>query len=62
MNLSFELLTALRTLDEESIGDFVYTIRDREGLGWDGPRVVAWDHAAQIIKKVVAEANAGQPE
>lgn len=62
MNLSPELLAALRTLDEESIGDFVYTIREREGLGWDGPRVVAWSHAAQTIKKVVAEVNAGQPK
>ena len=26
-------------IEEFNIGDFVYAVKDREGNGWDGPRV-----------------------
>ena len=58
-----ELLTALRVLVAESVGDFTYTIRDRV-LGdpdwtgdstWDHPRVKAWSDASQTIERYVKE-------
>lgn len=32
-----EILKAL--LDEFTIGDYIYAVREREGLGWHGPKV-----------------------
>lgn len=49
-----ELGIALRTLLDESIGDFVYQIRDRELKGWDGPRVAAWSEACRMVEKYAA--------
>lgn len=28
-----------------NLGDLVYQVRDREGLGWDGPSVKSWSDA-----------------
>lgn len=44
-------LHALTTAKYVSLGDLVYDVREREGLGWDGPAVKAWSDA-------VTEANA----
>ena len=46
-----DLKKAIVTLSKESIGDFTYTIRDREMQGWDGPRVKAWSDASVTIDK-----------
>jgi hypothetical protein len=50
-----ELLAALRAIVAENPGDFVYTIRDNELLGWEGPRVKAWSDAVQVIERYVLE-------
>lgn len=50
-----ELLEALETLLREHISDWIYDIRAREGLGWDGPRVTAWGKACEIITNAVKE-------
>jgi len=49
--------TALEVLRElfqiGNLGDHVYRIRECEGLGWDGPKVIAWSnactHAQQLL-------------
>ncbi len=43
---------ALRTFLAESIGDRVYDIRERECLGWDGPRVKAWGEASVTLSRL----------
>lgn len=57
-----ELLWALRVLVKESVGDFVYTMRERvlddpdfTGNSWDHPRVADWGKASTIITDYVAE-------
>lgn len=45
------LIQALQILEAESIGDMVYDIRAEEQEDWDGPRVIAWSNACQIIKE-----------
>lgn len=36
------VLRALFSNDHLDLGDLVYYVRDREGLGWDGPAVKSW--------------------
>lgn len=50
-----DLARALRILVDESIGDMVYQIRDRELQGWQGPRVKAFGWACQIATKWAAD-------
>ena len=52
---------ALRVLMRESLGDFIYTIRERvledgtfKGSTWDHPRVRAWGEACKAIGRHVA--------
>lgn len=47
-----DLRQALQTLIHENVDEImVYHIRDREGKGWDGPRVVKFTEAFNIIAK-----------
>lgn len=50
---AFALLAAARELDRQSIGDFVYNIRDCELKGWEGPRVTAWGEASATLARIV---------
>jgi hypothetical protein len=59
-----DLQTALKTLlDDESVGDFIYSIRDRagesgepfEGSSWDHPRVRAYSDAIEALTKFQKE-------
>ncbi len=56
-----DLQEAIDTLHRESVGDFTYDIRDREGLGWEGPRVKAWSDAASVIRKYARPAPDLEP-
>jgi hypothetical protein len=47
------VLTALMTNPHLDLGDCVYTIREREGDGWDGPAVAAWGDAVSAAKKAL---------
>ena len=38
-------------IDEDFFNVMVYRIRDEEGEGWDGPRVVACGKAYDVIKQ-----------
>ena len=57
-NIPDDLAKAILALDAESVGDFIYHIRDRELLGWDGPRVTAWSDACATIYKYAKEIKA----
>ena len=52
----------MRVLVKESVGDFVYAMRERvlddpnwTGVSWDHPRVADWSKASSIIADYVAE-------
>lgn len=52
---------ALRGLmDNEHIdlGDQIYVVREREGLGWDGPSVKKWSDAITAAKDVLKTQSA----
>ncbi len=47
-------LKVLATLYEiRDLGDFIYTVRDSEGLGWEGPRVTQWNDACQLAEELI---------
>lgn len=37
------------------VGDFVYSIRDREGLGWEGPNVKTWSDASSLMAAIARQ-------
>lgn len=49
------LKLAAKVFADESIGDSIYDIRERERLGWDGPRVIAWGKASETIDRLRKE-------
>jgi len=46
-------ITACRAWTQESAGDFVYNIRERELEGWEGERVLAWAAADKAVREVM---------
>ena len=55
-----ELLEALKALlfhPHVNLGDLVYAVRDREGLGWTGRSVTAWNQAVLQAKAAIAKAE-----
>ena len=55
-----KLLAALQALMSNphiDLGDFVYLIRERESLGWDGPSVKAWSDADVAARAAITEAT-----
>lgn len=63
-----ELLSACRTLVKESLGDWIYDVRDRRdrddgfvGDSWDHPSVVAFGKACRIIERFVEATVQQQP-
>lgn len=57
-----EALEALLNNPHLNLGDLVYQVREREGLGWDGPAVKAWSEAVMKAKALAAgkEGNDGK--
>jgi hypothetical protein len=54
--LEKELLSALKELFENphlDLEDLVYTIREREGDGWDGNSVTQWSNAVTNAKNLL---------
>jgi hypothetical protein len=52
------LKEALQVLIDEHIDDMmVYQIRDSEGLGWDGPRVLDFITALKVIEQHLADSE-----
>ena len=51
-----ESLKVLRELfDIWSLGDTIYTVRECEGKGWDGPLVTRWSAAVARAEALIAE-------
>lgn len=47
-----ELLDAIRAVNRiQDLGDSIYEVREREGLGWEGPLVTEYNKSVEIIKK-----------
>jgi hypothetical protein len=47
-------LEVLRQLSQvHNLGDCVYDIRERECLGWEGPKVVAWGKACERAQQLL---------
>lgn len=45
-----EILADLAVVNEISpLGDRIYDVREREGLGWEGPKVTAYSKAVQRL-------------
>lgn len=65
MSLEADAIAALRALMTNphlDLGDRVYDVREREGLGWDGPSVVAWSAAVKAAKDVLRRADSADGE
>lgn len=45
------LLKALVNNPHICLTDLVYTVRDNERLGWDGPAVKSWGETASAVQK-----------
>lgn len=56
-----EALVALTSNPHLDLGDRVYDVREREGLGWDGPSVKAWSEAVQKATAAIAKAKGARP-
>ena len=56
--MSAELNEALRELLRQNIGDYVYDVRERELMGWEGPKVKAWSHACEVVRKHIESVDA----
>jgi len=52
-----EALKSLMTHEHVDLGGLVYEIREREGLGWDGPSVKAWSDAVTEAREAIKEAT-----
>ena len=51
-----EVMKAVRRLLEvHHLGDFIYEIRDHEGLGWDGPKVTSFNRDILLLQQAVAD-------
>ena len=50
-----ECAKAVRTIDDlHNLGDAVYVVREREGEGWDGPKVTAYSKAVAALGSALA--------
>lgn len=45
-----EVAYALRVLFEEGLEDFCYRVRENEGRGWEGPRMVRFGEAVETLR------------
>lgn len=57
-----DLVTAIETLEAESVGDMVYDIREREAEGWEGPRVTRWAKMCETISSYAKRIRAAKDQ
>jgi hypothetical protein len=63
MGTAEQALAILRDLDKAMcLGDLCYLVRDREGQGWDGPRVKLWGDACERMRKLFKANPEPKPE
>lgn len=58
--LAKDAIAALRALMTNPcihLGDQIYSVREREGEGWDGPAVKAWSAAVVAAEDVLKRAG-----
>ena len=61
--LEKELIDALRQLFANAnidLGELVYQVREREGLGWDSPSVKHWSDAVATAKALLKRIDEGE--
>lgn len=46
-------------LDVEHAADWIYAVREREGLGWEGPRVGAYSKAIEELRLTLQQLQLG---
>lgn len=51
IDAAIEVLQALNEVRD--LGDFIYDIREREALGWEGPQVTKWSDAVTRAKILI---------
>jgi len=54
------LLDALKAISSNphvNLGDLIYQVREREGMGWDGDAVKAWSDACDKVDAAIAKAE-----
>lgn len=54
---AMDLLRALTTNPHFNLGDRAYDVREREGLGWDGPSVTSYGKTVTAIAKLLGLKN-----
>lgn len=52
---ALNILRRLMTNPHLNLGDRVYDVREREGLGWEGPSVKAWSDAVSDAREILKE-------
>lgn len=60
MNAGQKAVAALRALskvDHFCLEDHIYTVREREGQGWDGPAVKAFSDACMLVRDALKQAE-----
>ena len=54
---AIEIIRALTGNAHINLGDLVYNVREREGLGWEGPSVVGWGAAVKAAEDFLAQVD-----
>lgn len=49
-----EAVMMLETCPHIDLGDQVYTVREAEGLGWDGPAVKQWSDGVEKLRAAMS--------
>ena len=52
-DLRFLVANLQRMEGVRSFGDRVYDVRDRELMGWDGPKVMIWSVGCDVVREMV---------
>lgn len=51
-----ELMSCIVVINElHNLGDAIYDVREREGEGWEGPKVTAYGNALKKLRELLKE-------
>jgi hypothetical protein len=51
---ALSILRAIQAHPHIDLDDLVYQVREREGLGWEGPQVKAWSDIVTCIREIAS--------
>jgi hypothetical protein len=55
---AYKALEAVRRMQSAyNLGDLIYTVKESEVQGWDGPRVTAWNEGAMLAIEALKESG-----